>query len=61
MTHRCLAPGHTEDIPDNLLMCKSQWYRVPKPLRDAVWAVGLGSPELFAAQQAAIESLQPHD
>jgi hypothetical protein len=64
MAHKCPAPGHTETIEnDDLLMCSAAWYRVPKPLRNAVWraykrGAGVGSKSLLAAQKAAIASLE---
>jgi len=45
-----------------MLMCRADWYRVPKPLRNAVWAAwrngaGAGSPEHTAAISAAIRAV----
>jgi hypothetical protein len=57
--HTCPGDGCTEQIPVNRLMCKDDWYRVPKPVRDAVWQTwdsgrGAGSQEHRAAILAAI-------
>lgn len=35
--HTCPAPGCTRSLPPRLLMCRSHWFALPKPLRDAVW------------------------
>lgn len=48
-----------EQVPSNRLMCKADWYRVPKPIRDAVWntwrsGAGAGTTEHRAAILAAI-------
>lgn len=50
MDHECPRNGCTRQVPEHMLMCRSDWYRVPRPLRDAVWATwrngaGAGSPE----------------
>jgi hypothetical protein len=63
MSHQCPAPECDKTIADDsMLMCSRDWYRVPKPLRTAVWrayanGAGLGSPALHRAQQVAIMSL----
>ena len=48
-------------------MCSPDWYALPKPMRDAVWAAYRPgqeirkdpSPEYMEASQAAIEYLGP--
>ena len=57
--HECPGDGCTEQVPSNRLMCRADWYRVPKPLRDAVWntwrsGAGAGTTEHTAAILAAI-------
>jgi hypothetical protein len=47
-----------------MLMCRADWYRVPKTLRNDLWAAwdggrGAGSPEHRDAMRAAIGSLTP--
>jgi hypothetical protein len=42
-------------------MCPPDWYRVPKPLRDAVWRTwdggrGLLTPAYAAARRAAVDA-----
>jgi hypothetical protein len=34
---RCPVPGCDEQIAWTRLMCRRDWYHVPKPLRDRVW------------------------
>jgi hypothetical protein len=35
---RCPVPGCGTAIDTSRLMCRRDWYAVPKPLRDRVWA-----------------------
>jgi hypothetical protein len=37
-TGRCPVPGCDEKIDSTRLMCRHDWYRVPKRLRDQAWA-----------------------
>jgi hypothetical protein len=58
-THRCPPKGCPRQVPDHLLMCGMHWRLVPGPVQRAVnrayaHGAGLGSPELLAAQAAAI-------
>lgn len=62
MSHRCPRRGCPEQVPDARLMCRTDWYRVPYPLRQAVtlaWrnGAGAGSAEHRAAMAAAIRSV----
>lgn len=62
MSHECPALECKRRVGDDMLMCRADWYRVPKPLRDAVWAAwrngaGAGSPEHTAAITAAIRAV----
>jgi hypothetical protein len=34
---RCPVPGCREPIDASRLMCRNDWYLVPKPMRDQVW------------------------
>lgn len=59
MSHQCPRSGCRRTVGDRLLMCGGCWRLVPVPLQRAVYAAykrgaGLGSPELIAAQDAAI-------
>jgi len=63
MTHKCYAPGAAATVPDHLLMCRGDWYRVPSKLRAAVLEAyasgrGVGSLELIQAQRNAISALR---
>lgn len=60
--HECPRNGCSRQVPAHMLMCRADWYSVPKPLRDAVWAAwrngaGAGSPEHAAAIDAAIRAV----
>lgn len=37
--HTCHAEGCKLPVPPAMFMCRSHWYALPKPLRDAVWRV----------------------
>jgi len=39
MTHHCHAKGCQAAVPPKMFMCKKHWYALPKPMRDAIWAV----------------------
>lgn len=39
MTQGCPIDGCTKSRGDGKLMCKSHWYKVPKDIRDRVWAM----------------------
>jgi len=56
---RCPVPGCGSQIDATRLMCRRDWYRVPKRLRDRVWATWCsgrraGSPE---HQQAVLKAV----
>lgn len=60
-THPCPC-GCGQPIARHRLMCRNSWYKVPKPLRDAVWATwangdGAGSPEHTEAIMAAVKAV----
>lgn len=63
-THACPIHGcDRTDVPDTMLMCARDWYKVPKALRRAVYraydhGAGVGTPALRAAQQAAIRAVE---
>lgn len=68
LTHKCPGPGCEAQVRSSMLMCRADWYRVPKTLRDDLWAAwdggrGSGSEEHRDAMLAAIGSLTPggHD
>lgn len=66
MSHRCPARGCGAVVSDVHLMCRADWYRVPRPLRIAVLRAyadgkGLGSEPLRRAQDAAIRAVNLED
>lgn len=36
--HHCHWPGCPEQVPPALWGCKKHWFKLPKALRDKVWA-----------------------
>jgi hypothetical protein len=36
--HKCHWPGCTRDVPPAMWGCKAHWFRLPKALRDRIWA-----------------------
>jgi hypothetical protein len=61
-SHQCPADGCTRRVPAHQLMCRTDWYRVPKPLRNAVYAAwrsgaGAGTPAHTAAILAAVKAV----
>ena len=55
----CQVPSCNEQIDPSRLMCRHHWYRVPKQLRDQVWATwqsgrGILSTEHQSAVRLAI-------
>lgn len=62
MSHRCPARGCQAVVSDVHLMCREDWYRIPRPIRIAVLRAyadgkGLGSEALARAQQAAVRAV----
>jgi hypothetical protein len=62
MSHRCPARACQAVVSDVHLMCRDDWYRVPRPLRIAVLRAyadgkGLGSDALRKVQAAAIRAV----
>jgi hypothetical protein len=60
---RCPVPGCGEQIDPSRLMCRRHWYRIPKVLRDQVWATwrsgrGTRSREHLDAVRTAIAACQ---
>lgn len=37
MTHTCHATNCTQVVVPALFMCRTHWYWLPKPMRDAIW------------------------
>jgi hypothetical protein len=38
MKHTCHWPGCHKEILPKLAMCPTHWFRLPKKLRDLIWA-----------------------
>jgi hypothetical protein len=52
---RCPVPGCREPIDPSRLMCRAHWYRVPRHLRDLVWATWRsGEGALSSEHQQAV-------
>jgi hypothetical protein len=63
--HDCAAPGCRKSVKSDQLMCKRHWYKVPKDLRDEVWAtwrnVKRDRESYHDARDRAIKSLLKKD
>jgi hypothetical protein len=62
MSHQCPRNGCTRTVDDTRLLCGPDWKLVPDHLQRAVYAAykrgkGLGSPQLAAAQDAAVRAV----
>jgi hypothetical protein len=60
---RCAVPGCGQQIDVSRLMCRDDWYAVPRPLRDRVWATwrsrsGVASGEHQDAVRIAVAASQ---
>jgi hypothetical protein len=52
---RCPIPGCGEQIDPTRLMCRRDWYLVPRELRDQVWATWRSGHGAFTSEhQAAV-------
>lgn len=36
--HTCHARGCKKAVPPRMFMCRTDWFRLPKSMRDAIWA-----------------------
>lgn len=43
--HRCPKAGCTADVPHHMLACRTHWFELPKPLRDAIKQTYRRDPE----------------
>ena len=41
-SHKCPAPRCNRQVPEDRLACRNDWYRLPKDIRDRVWAAWFG-------------------
>lgn len=46
MSHHCHWPGCNKEVPPKLWGCKEHWYKLPKRLRDAIWATYVPGQEI---------------
>jgi hypothetical protein len=58
----CVIPGCTARVDPSRLMCRADWYQVPKPLRDRAWSTwrsgrAASSPAHAIAVQAAVAAV----
>lgn len=44
--HHCHWPGCTEQVPPAMWGCKTHWFKLPKALRDRVWATYASGQEI---------------
>lgn len=59
--HTCHWPGCTQQVPPAMWGCRPHWFKLPKPIRDAIWAAYRPgqektmdpSPRYLAAAKAA--------
>jgi hypothetical protein len=56
---RCAVPGCGDQIDPTRLMCRRDWYHVPKRLRDQVWRTWRSGQEASsrAHQQAVLHAI----
>ena len=38
MNHGCHWPGCQREVPPAMWGCREHWFKLPKPLRDRIWA-----------------------
>jgi hypothetical protein len=46
MTHTCHWPGCNVEVPPAMWGCKSHWFKLPKPLRNRIWATYVPGQEI---------------
>jgi len=51
--HTCHWPGCPLEVPPAMWGCKRHWFRLPKHLRDAVWAAYRPGQEITKTPSAA--------
>jgi hypothetical protein len=56
---RCAVPGCADQIDPTRLMCRRDWYRVPKHLRDQAWRTWRSGQEASSRehQQAVLQAI----
>lgn len=71
MSHTCHAHGCERRVPPAMFACRSHWYQLRKPMRDAIWREYRAGQEIdkkpslryLAVQRLAVGELafKPHD
>ncbi len=51
--HRCHWPGCTRVVPPATWGCKPHWFKLPKPIRDAIWRAYEPGQEITKSPSAA--------
>jgi len=46
MSHTCHWPGCGKPVPPSMWGCKPHWFRLPKTLRDRIWATYRAGQEI---------------
>lgn len=46
MGHKCHQPGCAVNVPPAMWGCKKHWFRLPKRLRDRIWATYVPGQEI---------------
>lgn len=46
MTHHCHWPGCQRVVPPRMWGCRDHWFRLPKALRDKIWAAYVPGQEV---------------
>lgn len=53
MEHKCEYPECEERVDSAMLFCRTHWYEVPKPERDAVWQTWMARKRAVAGGAGA--------
>lgn len=53
MSHTCHWPGCEREVPPNMWGCAPHWYKLPKDLRDRIWAAYVPGQEITKTPSAA--------
>ncbi len=56
--HTCHAHGCTTQVPPKMFMCKTHWYTLRKPMRDAIWREYRPGQERDKAPSASYMAVQ---
>ena len=51
--HRCHWPGCSRVVPPAMWGCRAHWFKLPKPIRDAIWRAYEPGQEITKAPSAA--------